>query len=193
MYNPDMKLIVGISGASGAILGVELLKALQRAPGVETHLVISRHAEQTLALETSNSLDEVRALASAVYACDDVAAAIASGSFRTAGMVIAPCSMRTLAAVANGLSDNLLHRAADVCLKEGRKVVLVPREMPLGRVHLRNLLAASEAGCAIVPPMLTFYHKPETVQDMIDAVIAKIFAQFELEYAGFKGWTGGER
>jgi 4-hydroxy-3-polyprenylbenzoate decarboxylase len=186
-----MRIIIGISGASGAILGVELLKALQREPGVETHLVISRHAVQTLALETRFSLEEVKALASVVYACDDVAAAIASGSFRTAGMAVVPCSMRTLAAIANGLSDNLLHRAADVCLKEGRKVVLVPREMPLSRVQLRNLLAASEAGCAIVPPMLTFYHKPETIQDMIDAVIAKVFAQFEMEYAGFKGWTGG--
>ncbi len=188
-----MRLIVGISGASGAILGVELLKALKKTPGVETHLVVSRHAEQTLALETSYTLADVAGLASAVYACDDVAAAIASGSFRTAGMAVVPCSMRTLAAIANGLSDNLLHRAADVCLKEGRKVVLVPREMPLSRVHLRNLLAASEAGCAIVPPMLTFYHKPETVRDMIDAVIAKVFAQFELEYDGFKGWTGGRK
>jgi flavin prenyltransferase len=185
-----MRLIVGISGASGAILGVELLKALRRVPDVETHLVVSRHAEQTLALETSYSLDEVKALADAVYAPDDIAAVIASGSFRTAGMAVVPCSMRTLGAIANGLSDNLLHRAADVCLKEGRKVVLVPREMPLGRVHLRNLLAASDAGCVIVPPMLTFYHKPETIQDMVDAMIAKVFGQFGLEYEGFEGWTG---
>lgn len=187
-----MRLIVGISGASGAILGVELLKALRQMPDIETHLVISPHAEQALALETNYSIEEVTRLASVAYACDDIAAAIASGSFLTTGMVVAPCSMRTLASIANGLSDNLLHRAADVCLKEGRKLVLVPREMPLSRVHLRNLLAASEAGCTIVPPMLTFYHHPQTVQDLLDAVIAKIFLQFGLEYPGFKGWSGAE-
>ena len=183
-----MRLIVGISGASGVILGVELLRALRAVPEVETHLVISQNALKTLELETTYRPEEVTAMASVAYAGNDVAAAIASGSFQTAGMVVVPCSMHSLAAIASGSGDNLLHRAADVCLKEGRKLVLVPRETPLSRIHLRNLLVAAEAGCVILPPVLTFYHHPQSIEDLIHPVIAKIFMQFGLNYPDFKGW-----
>jgi 4-hydroxy-3-polyprenylbenzoate decarboxylase len=183
-----MRLIVGISGASGVILGMELLKALRALGGVESHLVVTPHGAQTLHLETSISLGEVYALADRVYPAADIGAAIASGSFRTDGMVVVPCSMNTLAAVANGLSANLLQRAVDVCLKEGRKVVLVPRETPLNRIHLRNLSLAAEAGCTILPPMLSFYHQPNTLQDMIDHLIGKIMMQFGLSLPGFRAW-----
>jgi flavin prenyltransferase len=183
-----MKLIIGVSGASGVILGVELLKALQTVPHCETHLVISRDAAQTLSLETPFKPQEVEAMANFAYPADDLSALIASGSFKTDGMVVVPCSMKTLAAVANGYTENLLQRAADVCLKEGRKVVLVPREAPLNRVHLKNLLAASEAGCVILPPMLTFYHQPLSIQEMIDHLIGKIFQQFDLDFPDFRAW-----
>lgn len=183
-----MRLIVGISGASGVILGVELLKVLRQMGGVETHLVITPHGAQTLRLETPYTLAQVQALADRVYSAADIAAPVASGSFRTDGMVVAPCSMNTLAAIANGLSSNLLQRAADVCLKEGRKVVLVPRETPLSRIHLRNMMLAAEAGCVILPPMLSFYHQPHSIQDLIDHLNAKILMQFGLLMPGFRGW-----
>ncbi|MEI8130981.1 MAG: UbiX family flavin prenyltransferase [Leptolinea sp.] len=183
-----MKLIVGITGASGAVLGIELLRALQTVSVCETHLVISKHAYETLHLETAYSVADVIALANVSYADDKMSAAIASGSFKTDGMIVIPCSMRTLAAIASGNDGNLIQRAADVCLKEGRKVVLVPREIPLNRIHLRNLNTASEVGCVILPPMLTFYHHPQSIEDMIDYLIGKIFLQFNLEYAKFKEW-----
>jgi 4-hydroxy-3-polyprenylbenzoate decarboxylase len=183
-----MRLIVGISGASGALLGVELLKALRFVKDCETHLVISKNALQVLEMETSTSPVEVYALASAHYAEDQLTAVIASGSYQTDGMVIIPCSMKTLAAITSGYSSNLLQRAADVCLKEGRKLVLVPREAPLSRIHLRNLAAAADLGCVIIPPVLTFYHHPQSIQDMIDYLIGKIFLQFQLDYPGFKQW-----
>ena len=183
-----MRLIVGISGASGAVLGVELLKALHPVPGCETHLVISKNALRVLATETEYSPEQVYALANASYGEDELTAAIASGSFQTDGMVIIPCSMKTLAAITSGYSSNLLQRAADVCLKEGRKLVLVPREAPLSRIHLRNLTAAADLGCVIIPPVLTFYHHPQTIHDLIDYLIGKIFLQFNLDYPGFRGW-----
>jgi flavin prenyltransferase len=182
-----MRLIVGISGASGVILGVELLKALRGAQ-CETHLVLTRDAVRTMELETPYSSQEVAALASASYSPGDMSAPIASGSFKTGGMVVIPCSMKTLSAVANGYTENLLQRAADVCLKEGRKVVLVPRETPLNRIHLKNLLAASEAGCVVLPPVLTFYNRPASIQDMIDHLVGKILQQFDLEFPGFRAW-----
>lgn len=184
-----MRSIVGISGASGVILGVELLKALQAVPQLETHLLISRNGVKTLQLETSYSPEEVAQNASMAYASDDLTATIASGSFLTSGMVVALCSIHTLAAIENGFTENLLQRAADVCLKEGRKVVLVPREMPLNRIHMRNLLAAAEAGCVIIPPMLTFYYHPQTIKDLINPIIAKVFTQFDMVYPDFPAWV----
>lgn len=183
------KLIVGITGADGVCLGVRLLRHLHQLPEVETHLVLTKAAERNLQLE-GISVEEVRALADRTYAIDDMTALIASGSFVTDGMLIVPCSMKTLAALACGYTENLLQRAADVCLKERRRVVLVPREMPLGRVHLKNLLTADELGCVIVPPMLTFYNRPQTVEDHIDHILGKALLQFGLELPGFKPWEG---
>lgn len=183
------KIIIGISGASGAILGVELLKAFRTYTSCETHLVISPDAVHTLHLETTFTLEQVTALANHFYSPNDLSAPLASGSCQTDGMVVIPCSMKTLAAISSGFTQNLLHRAADVCLKEGRKVVLVPRETPLNRIHLKNLNAAAEAGCIILPPMLTFYHHPQTIQDLIDPLIGKIFQQFGFDYPNYPSWV----
>lgn len=187
-----MKIIVGISGASGVLLGVELLKAFKAIENCETHLVISNNALTVLKTETTYTFADVIALASVSYTEDQLTAAIASGSYKTEGMVVIPCSMKTLSAIANGYSNNLLHRAADVCLKEGRKLVLVPREDPFSRIHLRNLAVAADMGCVIMPPMLTFYNHPQSIQDMIDYLIGKIFMQFNLDFPRFKEWKSPE-
>lgn len=182
------KIIIGISGASGAVLGVEMLKALKDMEDVESHLVISDSALETIDLETDYTQEEVLALADRVYDFYDMAADISSGSFKTEGMVIIPCSMKTLAGVACGYSENLLLRAADVTLKEGRKLVVVPREAPLGRIHLKNMLELKENGAVIIPPVMTFYNRLDSVEEMIDYLIGKILDQFGIEYAGLKRW-----
>ncbi len=169
-------------------MGYELLRVLNSMDRVETHLVMTGSAERTLACETDLSPDEVRALADAVYHVEDMGAAISSGSFRTDGMIVLPCSMKTVAGIVSGYSENLLLRAADVCLKEGRKVVLVPREMPLSHIHLKNLLAADEAGCTILPPVLTFYNGADTVEKQVQHILGKILMQFGLEYEAFVPW-----
>lgn len=184
------RLIVGISGASGAIMGFRLLQALRRQPGMETHLVISDSAVRTFELETELPLDTVKSQAHFYYENTNMAAAISSGSFSTDGMIIIPCSMKTLSGVTSGFSSNLLFRAADVCLKEGRKVVLVPREMPLGQIHLHNLQTAAAFGCTIVPPMLTFYNHLETTEEQIQHLIGKILMQFGLAHQTFVPWQG---
>ena len=162
-----MRLIVGISGASGAVLGYHLLKALKAYPECETHLVISKGAERTFQLETDLSLLEVEALADFVHSNKNMAASIASGSFKTDGVIVIPCSMKTLSGIATGYAENLLSRAVDVCLKENRRVVLVPRELPFGKIHIKNMKEVSDLGCIIVPPVLTFYNTPQTVEDQI--------------------------
>lgn len=184
-----MRLIVGISGASGAIMGYELLKVLRELPEVETHLVLTKGAEETFALETEHSISDVRALADISYDIHDMAAPISSGSYRTEGMIVLPCSMKTVAGIASGFSSNLLLRAADVCLKEGRTLVLSPREMPLSRIHLRNLKEAAEAGCTIIPPMLTFYNQANTIELQIRHIIGKILHPFGIEYRNFRPWN----
>ncbi len=184
------RLIIGLSGADGVSIGVRLLHILHGLPGVETHLVATPSAERNLLLEGCPPLAGLRELADFSYAADDMAAVIASGSFVTDGMIVVPCSMKTLAGIVSGYADNLLLRAADVCLKEGRKLVLVPRETPLSLVHLRNLKAAAEAGCAIVPPMLTFYGGADTIEKQIDHIIGKIFLRFGLSYKNGTSWDG---
>lgn len=184
------RLIVGISGASGVIMGYRLLQALRDVPGIETHLVITEGAVRNFACETELGLAEVRALADVVYDNQDLAAAIASGSFETAGMIVMPCSMASVAGIANGFATNLLLRAADVCLKEDRRLVLVPRETPLSRLHLRNLSTAAELGCTIIPPMLTFYNGADTVEKQIDHIIGKVLKRFGITYRNFRPWTG---
>ena len=186
-----MRIILGISGASGVVMGYELLTAL-RAADVETHLVVTEAAVRTLSCETSLHLEDLTALADASYDPRDMAACIASGSFPTDGMIVMPCSMKTLAGIVSGYADNLLLRAADVCLKESRKVVLVPREMPLSLVHLRNLKAAAEAGCAIVPPMLTFYGDADSVEKQVEHIVSKVLAQFGIPFEGGMRWNGGQ-
>ena len=186
------KIIVGISGASGVGLGAELLAAYKEIPDVETHLVISDNALLTMEHETGMSPDEVRALADRSYDLHDMTADISSGSFRTDGMVIIPCSMKTVAGVANGFSDNLLLRAADVTIKECRKLIVVPREAPFSRIHLRNLLTLSECGAVVIPPVMTFYSGQETASEMAAYLIGKISDQFGIDYTGYERW-GSER
>lgn len=181
------RLIVGISGASGAIYGVRLLQALKDQP-IETHLVLSRAAEMTLAYETAFKPKQVRALADVVHAVGDVGAPIASGSFRTMGMVIAPCSVRSMAEIATGVTSNLLTRAADVVLKERRRLVLMLRETPLHTGHLRNMVALSEMGAIIAPPVPAFYARPESVDDIIDHSVGRILDLFGLETDLVRRW-----
>lgn len=185
-----MRLIVGISGASGVVMGYRMLQALRSLPDCEVHLVVSEGAARNFACETKLNIQDVKALADYCHSNQNLAASISSGSFKTDGMIVIPCSMKTLAGIAAGYAANLLLRAADVCLKENRKVVLVPREMPFGRIHLRNLQAAADAGCVIVPPLLTFYNAPQTLDDQVQHLIGKILMQFQLDYRQFRAWKG---
>jgi 4-hydroxy-3-polyprenylbenzoate decarboxylase len=184
-----MRLIVGISGATGTIYGTRLLERL-RELDVDAHLVLSRWGARTMLHECGYTRKQVEALAHASYAPNNMGAAIASGSFRTHGMVIAPCSAKTLAAIAHGYGDSLLHRAADVVLKERRRLVLVVREAPLSAIHLENMLKASRAGAVILPPMPAFYHRPTTIDDIVDHTVARILDQFGLEVPGTPRWSG---
>ncbi|TMR96830.1 non-oxidative hydroxyarylic acid decarboxylases subunit B [Nonomuraea basaltis] len=185
-----MRLIVGMTGATGAVFGVRLLENLRRLPEVETHLVLSRWARTTVTLETGLSVREVNALADVVYGPDDQAAPISSGSFLTGGMVIAPCSMKTLAGIRTGYAEGLVARAADVVIKEGRRLVLVPRETPLSEIHLENMLALSRMGVRMVPPMPAFYNHPRSVDDIVDHVVARVLDQLELPALAAKRWAG---
>jgi 4-hydroxy-3-polyprenylbenzoate decarboxylase len=184
-----VRLVVGMTGASGAVYGIRLLQAL-RELGVETHLVASRWGERTIQHETGYTLAQVRALASEHHGPFDQAAVISSGSFRTDGMVIAPCSMRTAAAIAHGVGDTLVCRAADVTVKEGRKLVLVIRETPLSPIHLDNLLTLARLGVVILPPVPAFYNHPETIDDLVEHLVVRVLDQFGLEVAFDRRWTG---
>ena len=184
-----MKLIVGITGATGAMYGVRLLERLREAR-VETHLVLSRWGTRTLLHETTWSRERVEALAHTVYAPGDMGAVISSGSFKTDGMVIAPCSAKTLAAIAHGYGDNLIHRAADVILKERRKLVLAVRETPLSDIHLENMLKLSRMGAVMAPPMPAFYNHPQSVDDVIDHTVTRILDLFGIEVSGAVRWSG---
>ncbi len=186
-----MRIIVGVSGASGTILAKQLLLALKAVPDMETHLVMSDSALETLGLELDSPREELIGLADEVHSINNIAASIASGSFRTLGMVVVPCSMKTLAGIVSGYSDNLLLRAADVCLKERRKLVLITREMPLSSIHLENMLKASNYGAVVMPPMMTFYNAPKSIDDMVNHLVGKIFMQFDLNYRDFCPWCGG--
>src|SRR5215510_9105616 len=174
------RLIVGMTGATGTAMAVRLLEML-RDTDVETHLVMSRWAARTLVHESSHAVEQVEALASRVHPLNDQGASISSGSFVTMGMVVVPCSMRTLAAIAHGFGDNLIHRAADVVLKERRKLVLAVRESPLSDIHLENMLKLSRMGVVIAPPALTFYNHPQTIDDLVDQSVARMLDQFGLE------------
>jgi 4-hydroxy-3-polyprenylbenzoate decarboxylase len=182
-------MVVGITGATGAIIGVRVLEAL-RDLEVETHLVISRWGRATLEHETDFSYRQVKALASHSYGSGDQFAAISSGSFRTDGMIIVPCSMKTLAAVRAGFGDELLPRAADVTLKERRKLVIVPREAPLNVIHLENMLELARMGAVILPPVPAFYNHPTSIDDLVAHLVARILDQFGLAVPGARRWNG---
>jgi 4-hydroxy-3-polyprenylbenzoate decarboxylase len=188
------RVVVGISGASGIIYGIRLLQALRQLPEVEIHLIMTRSAGVTLRLENPEwELSQVGALAHHWHREGDIAACIASGSYRVDAMVVAPCSMKTLAALACGLSDNLLTRAADVMLKERRRLVVVPRETPLSSIHLQNMLTLTQAGAIIAPPMPGFYHHPTSVGDVVDHTVGKVLDLIGFEQQLFPPWTGASR
>jgi 4-hydroxy-3-polyprenylbenzoate decarboxylase len=184
-----IKLIIGMTGSTGAIFGVRLLEALADSE-VETHLVVSKWAQQTIEHETSTSLESLRALATESYSAGDMGARVSSGSFRTDGMVVVPCSMRSVAAIAHGNGDHLVHRAADVILKERRKLVLVARETPLSDIHLENLLKLSRMGVTILPPVPAFYNRPGTVDDIVNHIVMRILDQFGISMDLAKRWDG---
>lgn len=186
------RLIVGISGASGAIYGVRLLQVLQNLAEIETHLVMSQAARQTLSLETNFSLREVQALADVVHDARDIAASISSGSFKTDGMVILPCSIKTLSGIVNSYTDGLLTRAADVVLKERRTLVLGVRETPLHLGHLRLMTQAAELGAVIMPPMPAFYHRPQSLDEVINQTVNRVLDQFDITLSAdlFARWQG---
>lgn len=183
------RIIVGITGATGSIYGVRLLERLREA-GVETHLVISRWGARTLTHETSYSREDVEALATVSYPPGNVGAAISSGSFPTDGMIVAPCSAKSLAGIACGYGDSLIQRAADVVLKERRKLVLAVREAPLSEIHLENMLKLSRMGVVILPPVPAFYHNPKSLDEMIDHSVARMLDQFGVEVPGMPRWSG---
>ena len=188
-HTKPTRLIVGITGATGTIFGVRLLQMLHGS-GVETHLVVSKWAARTLAHETPHSLEYVQSLATQSYGIGAQGAAISSGSFVTMGMVIAPCSMRTLAAIAHGLGDNLIHRAADVVLKERRKLVLVVRESPFSEIHLENMLKLARMGVVILPPVPAFYNNPQNLDDMINHITMRVIDQFDIHLDVMNRWDG---
>jgi 4-hydroxy-3-polyprenylbenzoate decarboxylase len=187
------RLIVGISGASGVIYGIRLLEVLREVPDVETHLVLSTAGAQTIGIETAYTAAEVQALADVTYRFNDIAAAISSGSFKTSGMVVIPCTMKTLAGIAHSFSDNLLLRAADVVLKDRRRLVIVPRETPLHLGHLRLMTQVVEMGAILVPPVPAFYHHPQSIDDIIYQTVNRVLDLLDIELSQdlFTRWQGG--
>ena len=183
------KLIVAVTGATGAIFGVRLLELLQGSE-VETHLVLSKWAKRTLTYETQYTMEQVQEMATEVYPLHDQGASISSGSFVTSGMVVIPCSMRTLSAIAQGAGDNLIHRAADVVLKERRKLVLVARESPLNQIHLGNMLKLAQMGTVILPPVPAFYNHPKDIDDIVNHIAGRVLDQFEIHLDVVNRWHG---
>lgn len=181
------RLVVALTGASGAPLALQLLKTVRETTDLEVHLILSRGAEMTLEYELPDRREELLSLAHVRYDNHDVGAAVASGSFRTCGMVIIPCSMKTVAGIHSGYSDNLILRAADVTLKEGRPLLLVPREMPLSTIHLRNLYELSVMGVSVIPPVMTFYNDPRTIEDMVSHLVGKILDHLGIP-AEYRRW-----
>jgi len=190
MLHMPQRLVIGISGASGVIYGIRLLEVLQHHPDIETHLVMSPAARQTIVLETDYTVSSVEELANVSYSHTNIAASLSSGSFRTLGMVVIPCSMRTLSAIAYSISDNLLARAADVTLKEHRRLILVTRETPLHLGHLRLMTRVAEFGAIITPPVPAFYHRPQTIDDIVNQTVNRVLDIFDivLEQDLFTRW-----
>ena len=185
-----MVLIIGITGATGAIYGIRLLEVLSRIEAVETHVIISKSGEETIKYETDYEPDKVRSLANFAYDIDDIGASLSSGSFKRDGMIIAPCTVKTMSALANSYAENLIVRAGDVTLKERKPLVLVVRETPLHLGHIRNMEKLAEMGAVILPPVPAFYHKPQTIQDIIDHTIGKVLDVLGIEHTLFHRWSG---
>ena len=186
-----IKIVVGITGSSGVIYGLKLLYFLNEF-GVETHLVLSKWAEKNIEIETDENITQIKKMASFEYKENDMAASISSGSFKTNGMIIIPCSMKTLASIANGYDDNLISRAASVTIKENRKLVIVPRETPLSQIHLSNMLKLAKIGVIILPAMPGFYHRPKTVNDLVLHIVGKTLDQFDINNDVFKRWENNQ-
>jgi 4-hydroxy-3-polyprenylbenzoate decarboxylase len=184
------RLIIGMTGSTGAIFGVRFLESLRRAGGVESHLIVSKWAQRTIEHETNYTLEQVRGLADVVHSPGDMGATLSSGSFLTEGMVVIPCSVRTLAGIAQGVGDHLVHRAADVVLKERRKLVLVVRETPLSEVHLENMLKLSRMGVTMLPPMPAFYNHPQSIDDLVNHTVGRVLDQFGIPAPFEKRWDG---
>lgn len=184
------KIIIGITGASGAILGIRLLEVLRAEKDVETHLIISRAGQITIAAETDHKISDVQKLADHVHKFEDIGAICASGSFKADGMIIAPCSIKTMSEIATGVTNSLMSRAADVMLKEKRKLILMVRETPLHALHLRNMADLSNAGAFIMPPVVTLYQRPKTIDDMINHIIGRALDHFDIEAGLVKRWAG---
>lgn len=184
------RIVIGMTGASGAVYGVRLLEALRREPGVETHVIVSRAAALNISAELDMTKRDVEALADVAYSDRDIGASIASGSFRTDGMIVAPCSMKTLAALATGFADSLVARAADVAFKERRRVVLLVRESPLHLVHLRNMVTVTEMGAVVLPPVPAFYAKIESIDDMVDQTVGRVLDLFGIDSPLVRRWSG---
>ena len=190
MPDRPRRIVVAITGATGAVYGLRLLQFLRDAPGIESHLILSDAAILTLHQETGMQKREVEALAHVVHKVRDIGASVASGSFQSDGMIIAPCSMKTLASVAHGLSDNLIARAADVVLKERRRLLLMVRETPFNLAHLRNMTAVTEMGGIIFPPLPSFYHQPASIAEMVDHTVARVLDLFQIEHGLAPRWQG---
>jgi len=184
-----MRLVVAITGSSGVVYGARLLEECKKL-GVKTELVVSKAAEKLLELELGKKSEDLKKLATRSYAPDDMTAPIASGSYKTDGMVIAPCSMKTVGAIANGISDNLITRAADVTLKQKRRLVVVPRETPLNLIHLENMAKLTRAGAVVLPAMPAFYQGPKEISDLVDFVVGRILEMFDIEHKLYKRWSG---
>jgi len=185
----QLRLVVAITGASGVIYGIRALEVLKQLQ-VETHLIMSEWGAKNVTIETDKTADYVRSLATKCYEDDNMAAPVSSGSFKTDGMVVVPCSMKTLASIANAFDDSLVSRAAGVCIKEQRRLVLVPRETPLSKIHLDNMCKVADAGGIILPAMPGFYHRPKTMEEMVYHVVGKVLDQFNIEHGLFKRWGG---
>ncbi len=186
--NDKKKLIVGITGASGVILGIELLKEMRLFEEWETELIISSSAKTTIALETTYDFEEIKSFATRFYENNEMGSNVASGTYKTDAMIIVPCSMKTVAGIATGYSDNLLLRAADVTIKEKRQLIIVPRETPLNAIHLRNLLTLAELGIQIIPPLVAYYHQPKTIDDHNQQIIGRILDNLQLNHPAYKRW-----
>ncbi|USQ68078.1 UbiX family flavin prenyltransferase [Companilactobacillus allii] len=190
MPNRKKKIVIGVTGASGTVYAIDLIKKLKKVPNVETHGIFSAWAKKNLQLETDYSLEEIRNMLDFYYNDSDLGATIASGSFLTDGMVIVPASMKTVASIAVGIGDNLISRAADVTLKEQRKLIMVPRETPLNTIHLENMTKLSKMGVQMIPPIPAFYNHPKTIQDLVDHQTMKIFDALGIDSESTGRWEG---